>query len=133
MELVNQMLQAAMAEDGDESDEVKEEYGKKVDETLADLREKLEEARRAEGKLPLSTPSQKADSGDEAGTALPKEVGASLDFSELQRVSELESALAASQEQVRSRAPGSIEAKSLILDPGLFPEVRTRGHANANA
>ncbi|MCJ1305409.1 hypothetical protein MMC08_008223 [Hypocenomyce scalaris] len=48
MELVNQMLRAAMAEDGDEDDEVKEEYEKKVDETLASLRMKLEEARRNE-------------------------------------------------------------------------------------
>lgn len=49
MELVHQMLQVAMAEDGDESDEVKEEYGKRVDESLASLRTKLEEARRNEG------------------------------------------------------------------------------------
>ncbi|MCJ1430951.1 hypothetical protein MMC27_000301 [Xylographa pallens] len=55
MELVNEMLKIAMAEDGEESDEVKEEYGRKVDETLADLREQLEEARRKEGKPPLSS------------------------------------------------------------------------------
>ncbi|KAA6413363.1 MAG: hypothetical protein FRX48_03109 [Lasallia pustulata] len=50
LEAVNQMLRAAMAEDGDESDEVKEEYGKKVDEGLASLRSKLEEARQREAK-----------------------------------------------------------------------------------
>lgn len=49
MELVHQMIHVAMAEDGDESDEVKEEYGRKVDESLASLRTKLEEARRNEG------------------------------------------------------------------------------------
>ena len=43
------MLHIAMAEDGDESDEVKEEYGKRVDESLASLRSKLQEARRNEG------------------------------------------------------------------------------------
>lgn len=48
MVAVNQMLRAAMAQDGDESDEVKEEYGKKVDEGLASLRLKLEEARHKE-------------------------------------------------------------------------------------
>jgi len=50
MELVNTMLRAAMAEDGEEDDEVKEEYGKQADEGLAKLRSKLEEARRNEGK-----------------------------------------------------------------------------------
>lgn len=52
MELVHQMLHVAMAEDGHESDEVKEEYGKRVDESLASLRTKLEEARRNEGLEP---------------------------------------------------------------------------------
>ena len=40
-----------MAEDDKEDDEVKEEYGKRADEQLADLRAKLEEARRNEGKI----------------------------------------------------------------------------------
>ena len=52
--LVHQMIKAAMAEDGDEEDEVKEEYGKQADEELAELRSKLEEARRNEGKPPLN-------------------------------------------------------------------------------
>lgn len=53
MEVVNIMLRAAMAEDGEEDDEVKEEYGRKADEDLANLRLKLEEARRSEGKEAL--------------------------------------------------------------------------------
>ncbi len=52
MELVHQMLRVAMAEDGDEDDEAKEEYGRKVDESLASLRIRLEEARRNEGMAP---------------------------------------------------------------------------------
>lgn len=75
MELVSDMLQAAMAEDGDEDDEVKEEYGKKMDETLASLRVKLEEAKRNEGKSPVSASDTKADSGapDRISTSLKVE------------------------------------------------------------
>lgn len=43
------MLKAAMADDGDEDDELKEEYGKSMDETLAALKGRLEEAKSAEG------------------------------------------------------------------------------------
>ena len=50
MEVVHQMLRIAMAEEGEENDEEKEEYGRQVDEKLALLRERLEEARRQEGK-----------------------------------------------------------------------------------
>jgi len=89
MELVSEMLQIAMAEDGDETDEVKEEFGKKVDETLADLREKLEEARRNEGKPPLEPP-EPTPAGP---AAVPEEA-------EKKRIEELESALATSQERV---------------------------------
>lgn len=63
MQLVSDMLQAAMAEDGDEDDEVKEEYGKKMDETLASLRVKLEEAKRNEGKDYTSVSGSHSDSG----------------------------------------------------------------------
>lgn len=66
MELVSQMLQVAMAEDGDESDEVKEEYGKRVDESLASLRTKLEEARRNEG---LDSGEEKKDANAESRKA----------------------------------------------------------------
>ncbi|KAL8664880.1 MAG: hypothetical protein Q9202_002742 [Teloschistes flavicans] len=46
--VVHQMLQAAMADDGNEDDEVKEAYGKKMDETLAALKVRLQEAKSAE-------------------------------------------------------------------------------------
>jgi len=54
MELVHKMLTAAMVDDGVEDDEVKEEYGKTADDTLASLRAKLVEARRREGKEGLA-------------------------------------------------------------------------------
>ena len=44
------MLRIAMADEGDENDSEKEEYGRQVDERLAGIREQLEEARRQEGK-----------------------------------------------------------------------------------
>ncbi|KAL8900840.1 MAG: hypothetical protein Q9207_005496 [Kuettlingeria erythrocarpa] len=49
MSLVHQMLHAAMAEEGDEDDEVKEAYGKQMDEQLAALKARLEEAKVEEG------------------------------------------------------------------------------------
>ncbi|KAL8753222.1 MAG: hypothetical protein Q9184_005488 [Pyrenodesmia sp. 2 TL-2023] len=49
MSLVHQMLHAAMAEEGDEDDEVKEAYGKQMDEQLAALKARLEVAREEEG------------------------------------------------------------------------------------
>ena len=48
------MLVAAMADDGVEDDQVKEQYGKTADDTLASLRARLEEARRREGKQGLA-------------------------------------------------------------------------------
>ncbi|KAL8736726.1 MAG: hypothetical protein Q9166_000092 [cf. Caloplaca sp. 2 TL-2023] len=51
MSVVHEMLRAAMAEDGTEDDEAKAEYGKQMDETLAALRARLEEARNIEGRL----------------------------------------------------------------------------------
>jgi hypothetical protein len=62
MELVHQMLHIAMAEDGDEDDEVREEYGRKVDESLASLRLRLEEARRNEGIVPQESEAKGASS-----------------------------------------------------------------------
>ncbi|KAL8652876.1 MAG: hypothetical protein Q9210_002432 [Variospora velana] len=47
--LVHQMLHAAMAEEDGENDEVKEAYGKQMDETLAALKARLAEARKEEG------------------------------------------------------------------------------------
>ncbi|KAL9019402.1 MAG: hypothetical protein Q9185_003294 [Variospora sp. 1 TL-2023] len=49
MSLVHQMLHAAMAEEDGENDEVKEAYGKQMDETLAALKARLAEARKEEG------------------------------------------------------------------------------------
>ncbi|KAL8940769.1 MAG: hypothetical protein Q9216_002649 [Gyalolechia sp. 2 TL-2023] len=49
MSLVHQMLHAAMVEDGDQDDEVKEQYGKQMDETLAALKARLKEAKHNEG------------------------------------------------------------------------------------
>ena len=94
MELVSDMLRIAMAEDGEETDEVKEEYGKKMEETLAGLREKLEEARRSEGKPPLTPPeSQPAEVVDPS---------ADSEVLSVQKVEELRAALAASQEKASS-------------------------------
>lgn len=67
MELVHRMLHIAMAEDGGEDDEVKEEYGRKVDESLASLRTKLEEARRSEGLDGAVTKNDGSDRAAEAG------------------------------------------------------------------
>lgn len=55
------MLRVAMADDGNEDDEAKEEYGKKVDETLANLRAKLEDARRSEGKIDSESTENASD------------------------------------------------------------------------
>lgn len=78
MELVHRMLTAAMVDDGVEDDEVKEEYGKTADDTLASLRAKLEEARRREGKEGLSETEghaddnvdEEANNGDEVRSAV---------------------------------------------------------------
>lgn len=67
MDLVHQMLRVAMAKDGDDDDEVKEEYGRKVDESLASLRIKLEEARRNEGIEPHAREINKASSEQSRG------------------------------------------------------------------
>ena len=66
MELVHSMLSIAMAEDGSESDEVKEQFGKRADESLTKLRTKLEVARRNEG---LDSGEEKDDATTEASKA----------------------------------------------------------------
>ena len=66
MELVHDMLQIAMAEEGAEDDEVKEDYAKRADEALAAMRAQLEEARRNEGKPPIETPIPQASSNTDA-------------------------------------------------------------------
>ena len=98
MELVSQMLHVAMAEGGDETDEVKEQYGRKMDETLADLREKLEEARRNEGKPPLDPPANQPATNN--GNALTAAISRDPDESVSDEVAELRAAATASQDKV---------------------------------
>lgn len=89
------MLQVAMAEDGDSTDEAKEEYGKKVDESLAAIRAKLEEARRSQG---LDT----GDSNSEAATEAPKATPLGIETeTSLDEINELKSGLVESQSKVR--------------------------------
>lgn len=93
MELVHQMIHAAMAEDGDESDEAKEEYGRKVDESLASLRTKLEEARRNEGIADTQADNQTSETSHQVHNA-SETAQPALDFGELQE------AFRASQDKV---------------------------------
>lgn len=88
MSVVSTMLRAAMADDGSGDDEIKEEYGNQVDEDLVMLKEKLNKARRSEGKEPLDA---------ENDMDLPKSI------EEAQSVVEatgLETKLVASEERV---------------------------------
>lgn len=94
MELVHQMLHVAMAEDGDESDEVKEEYGKRVDESLASLRSKLQEARRNEG---LDAGEVNKDNSIESQDTLTSNGGIDRSTSDLDK---LQTVLAESQTKV---------------------------------
>lgn len=100
MEVVHTMLQVAMAEDGDSTDEAKEEYGKKVDESLAAIRTKLEEARRSQG---LDT----GDSNSEAATEAPKAAPLGVETQvSLDEINELKSHLVESQSKVRLTLSG---------------------------
>lgn len=95
MEVVHTMLQVAMAEDGDSTDEAKEEYGKKVDESLAAIRAKLEEARRSQGR-------DAGDSNSEAATEAPKAAPLGIETeTSLDEINELKSGLVESQSKVR--------------------------------
>ena len=97
-----------MAEDGDEDDKVKEEYGKKADETLASLRMKLEEARRneaEEGIAPARMSAIKPGVGDAhtdgnsmKETSSHDKIGRQSDTDAMQ----LQTALSESREKVRS-------------------------------
>ena len=100
MELVNEMLKIAMAEDGEETDEVKEEYGRKVDETLADLREQLEEARRKEGKPPLSSTDSTPPTKEQLLPIETSDADAKPDTLAQKQIELVRSALTASQEKV---------------------------------
>ena len=112
MELVSQMLQIAMAEDGDETDEVKEQYGKKMDETLADLREKLEEARRNEGKPPLDPPANQA--GTDVGNTAAAAISRGPNDLASDEVAELRTALIASEQKVREAIVSLMVSRMLI-------------------
>lgn len=116
MELVSQMLQVAMAEDGDESDEVKEEYGKRVDESLASLRTKLEEARRNEG----------LDSGEEKKEANAESRKAAMVRAETDRSSsDLDKLPTAFTESEQEGSKLNIELaalQSMILERYVHPD-----------
>ncbi|KAL8791704.1 MAG: hypothetical protein Q9195_005711 [Heterodermia aff. obscurata] len=86
--VVSTMLRAAMADDGSSDDETKEEYGNQVDEDLAMLKEKLNKARRSEGREPLDA---------ENGIDLPK---STEETEPVVEVTSLEK-LAASEERTR--------------------------------
>ena len=104
MELVNQMLKAAMTEEGDEEDEVKEEYGKRMDENLASLRSKLEEARRNEGKVPIKGSESKVDIDYKDEPLATKHTNDDRDQANDAEIEKLRTALSTSEEKV-SRFP----------------------------
>ncbi|KAL9040070.1 MAG: hypothetical protein Q9180_002143 [Flavoplaca navasiana] len=91
--IVHQMLRVAMADDGDDDDEVKEQYGKEADERLADLRARLEEARTAEAQSshqeqPDTETSIKEDHAELPEVTLPKSEAEDPDRSSIQRSTE---------------------------------------------
>ena len=98
MELVQMMLKVAMKEESEEDDTVRDEYERKFDENLADLKGKLYEARREEGKEPR-------DLEEAAKKEVEKEeetvVTADTPVVDDSKVKELEERLAAEQEKVR--------------------------------
>ena len=93
--IVHQMLRVAMADDGEDDDEVKEQYGKEADERLAELRAQLEEARTAEAHLALEelsdiempTPKSHVDTSE---ATPPKSLPEDLDQSETQSDDQIE-------------------------------------------
>lgn len=92
MDAVHQMLRIAMAEEGDESDEVKEDYGK-VDESLASLRTRIQEVRRNEGVV-----HPKADDG--TGGFPNQDISPSEKTQPITSIHELQEALSESQARV---------------------------------
>lgn len=111
MEVVHKMLQVAMAEDGDSTDEAKEEYGKKVDESLAAIRTTLEDARRSQG---LDT----GDSKYEAVTEVPKAAPLGVETHvSLDEINELKSGLVESQSKVRLTSVNVCMKASALITP----------------
>ena len=100
MKMVQDMLKIAMADEAEEDDEVKEEAEKKMEETMADLRNKLEEARRNEGKEPIPLPEEDASVDFEIVTKKAEELQAGLDASH-EKITELETELAEVQAKMR--------------------------------
>ena len=102
MSVVSTMLRAAMADDGSGDDEIKEEYGNQVDEDLAMLKEKLNTARRSEGREPLD-----AENDTDLPTSI-EEAEPVVDVNELKtelatseaRVNELKTEFATSEARV---------------------------------
>ena len=94
MELVHTLLTAAMADDGIEDDQVKEEYGKTADDTLASLRAKLVQARHNEGKEGHKEPESNAH------TSADGEAGDGADIQHIVDDGQLSSALAESTQKV---------------------------------
>lgn len=111
MEVVHKMLQVAMAEDGDSTDEAKEEYGKKVDESLAAIRTKLEEARRSQG---LEKGDLKIEEVTEVPKAEPLDVETHVSLDE---INELKSGLVKSQSKVRLNSDSVCVKDSSLITP----------------
>jgi hypothetical protein len=90
MNLVHDMLRIAMAEEAEEGDEVKEQAEKEMEKTMADLKSKLEEARRNEGKESPSLQEDEVKEPADVGTVTEKarELQAGLDASH-ERVSSI--------------------------------------------
>ncbi|KAL8845495.1 MAG: hypothetical protein Q9176_000131 [Flavoplaca citrina] len=91
--IVHQMLRVAMADDGDNDDEVKEQYGKEADERLADLRARLEEARTAEAQSnheeqPDTETSIQENHAELPEVTIPKSKAEDPDRSNIQRSTE---------------------------------------------
>jgi len=84
MDLVHRMLVAAMADDGVEDDQVKEQYGKTADDTLASLKAKLGEARRREGKQELAETKDHEDGNTDREVSNESQVQSAADHSRSQ-------------------------------------------------
>lgn len=111
MEVVHKMLQVAMAEDGDSTDEAKEEYGKKVDESLAAIRTKIEEARRSQGH---DTGDSKIEEVIEVPKAAPLSVETHVSLDE---INELKSGLVENQSKVRLNSDSVCLNCSSLITP----------------
>ena len=134
MEVVNEMLTAAMADEGEEAEELKEQYGKKADETLATLREKLEEARRAEGKA--VTPPIQVENKTEDSTVPPATSTGDSDDESRRRedVDDLRAALNGSQDMISILQSEVKDLRTKISDSSIpWKDSDTIERATQNA